>query len=188
MPKVTIVPFAWYHIHAMDLREKERGYLANINDYVERAKIYQTKGPCFSAIVEGEGIACSWGVVPLWPGVAECWMLTSTLLDRYPLTTIRKARELIHVIKCELMCKRLQMTVRTDDAVAIRFAEALYFRSEGVLNSYGTDGSDFTMMARLDDERTFRGRRPGQLGAGRDAAETAGSPGEAAGEAGHPDA
>lgn len=156
MPKVTIVPFAWYHIHAMDLREKERGYLADLSDYVERAKVYAGRGPSFSAIVEGEGIACSWGAVPLWTGVAECWMLTSRLIETYPVTTIRKAREFIHVIKCELMCKRLQMTVRTDDPVAIRFAQGLFFEQEGVLKSYGPDGSDFTMMARLDDGRIIR--------------------------------
>lgn len=156
MPNVAVVPFKWYHIKAMDLRETERSYFASMDDYIERAKIHTTRGPCYSVVVEGEGIACCWGLIEMWRGVYECWMLTSTIVDRYPINTIRKARACFDLVASEMQAHRLQIVVKASAQQSLRFAAALRFVFEGVLTSYGPDGSDYVMMARCSDGRSFR--------------------------------
>lgn len=171
MPRVTIVPFKWYHLKTMDLREAERSYFASMEDYIERAKVHATRGPCYSVVVEGEGIACSWGLIEMWRGVYECWMLTSTIVERYPINTIRKARLCFDLVESEVQSHRLQIVVKASAEQSLRFASALRFEREGVLKSYGPDGSDYVMMARFRDERSIR--QTGQLGSSGDAAEAA---------------
>lgn len=148
MPNVNIVPFTWHHIAAMDLRPDELGDQTSIKDYIERAKVYAVRGPCFTAIMEGEGVLMCYGFLPYWSGVYEAWALTSYLVEKHPVTVIRKAQSLFNQVESDLNAHRLQITVKCDNKRALRFAEALRFRSEGVLKAYGPNGSDYFMMAR----------------------------------------
>lgn len=181
MPSVTIVPFKWYHIKAMDLRADERMFMEKMGDYAERAKHYATRGPCYSVVVEGEGIACCWGLIEMWPGVYECWMITSTIIERYPVNTIRKARRCFDLVESEMQSHRMQIVVKASAAQSLRFASALSFKTEGVLKTYGPDGSDYIMMARCRDVWTIRRGEHGR--AAGDATEAARNAAEAAGEA-----
>jgi RimJ/RimL family protein N-acetyltransferase len=45
--------------------------------------------------------------------------------------------------------KRLQTAVRADFGIGIRFAKWLGFTNEGLMKSYGFDGSDHYRMARI---------------------------------------
>lgn len=148
MLKVDVVPFTWHHIAAMDLRPDELGTIANVKDYIARAKIYAERGPCFTAIVEGEGVALCFGFIPFWQGVWEAWALTSYLVERHPIATIRRSQAVFHRIESDLQAHRLQITVKASNRLSLRFAQALSFRQEGVLKAYGPDGSDYIMLAR----------------------------------------
>lgn len=148
MLKVDVVPFTWHHVAAMDLRPDELGHLASTKDYIARTKIYTQRGPCFSAIVEGEGVAMCWGFLPYWQGVWEAWALTSYLVERHPIATIRRAQSVFNQIERDLQAHRLQITVKASNQLSLRFAEALKFHREGVLKAYGPDGSDYIMLAR----------------------------------------
>jgi len=148
----------------MDLREAELEYLSMFDDYFSLAKAQQDKGPCYTAFVEGEGAACSWGYVPLWRGVFECWMITGRLIEKYPTKLIRAARRVINSVEIELQSHRLQMVVNASHAKSLRFAEALSFHQEGVLNSYGPNGADYVMLSRLANGRNvLKAKDAGQL-------------------------
>jgi RimJ/RimL family protein N-acetyltransferase len=43
---------------------------------------------------------------------------------------------------------RIQLTVRTTDKRAEKWAYAIGFKQEGVMHKYGADGVDYLMMAR----------------------------------------
>lgn len=148
MAKVNIVPFTWHHIAAMNIRPDELGDQTSIKDYIERAKIYAQRGPCYTAIFESEGVAMCWGFLPYWKGVYEAWALTSYLVEKHPIATIRTAQSIFNHIESDLQAHRLQITVKANNKRSMRFAEALRFRPEGVLKSYGPNGSDYVMMAR----------------------------------------
>lgn len=132
----------------MDLRPDELGDATSLKEYIARAKVYAQRGPCFTAIIEGEGVAMCWGFLPYWSGVFEAWALTSYLVERHRIATIRMAQAAFNQVESDLQAHRLQITVKADNKRAMRFAEALRFRSEGVLKAYGPNGSDYVMMAR----------------------------------------
>jgi len=149
MPAVTVVPFKWYHIKAMDIRKAEQRNIEQMPDYVERLKHQQSLGLSCTAIIDGDGPACSWGYIPQWPGVYECWFLSSYLIERYPILTIRHSRYHIESDAITLKAHRLQMSVDASDRIAMRYAHALGFSSEGVMKSYGPDKADYERLARI---------------------------------------
>lgn len=144
---VRIVPFQWFHPHLMDLRPFERALMRDIPDYDYRLKVFEAGGDAVSAMVDGK-IVCCWGAIKLWPGVAECWLLTGEQIVGYPVTLTRGARRYFdHLIEDQKL-HRLQITVDTANDLAIRWANALSFRQEGVLRHYGVDKSDHIIFAR----------------------------------------
>lgn len=56
--------------------------------------------------------------------------------------------KVLYVIEQYLCLHRSQITVKSADVKAVRWARALGFKNEGTLKNYGPDGSDFYMMAR----------------------------------------
>jgi hypothetical protein len=45
---------------------------------------------------------------------------------------------------------RMQITVKCDHPIAVRFAKSLYFDVECRLRKYGPEGADYYSMARFD--------------------------------------
>jgi len=153
---VKVIPFEWYHVEAMDLRQQERDYFALVPNYRNHLKMQKQAGPCFTAIVEGEGIACSWGFVPIWPGLVECWLITSTIVEKsfgYKRRVLSVGKHIIDEIEIGLQAHRLQMTINPRFLYAIRYAKALNFTQESVLKAYGPDGSDYFMFARISEKK-----------------------------------
>jgi hypothetical protein len=149
MPKITIVPFRWYHIKALDIREAEQRHFETIPDYIERVKQQEVDGLGQTVIIEGEGPACSWGYKPQWPGVYECWFLSGYRIERYPITTIRQSRYQLDIDAISLQAHRLQMSVDASDVKALRYAKSLGFTSEGLMKAYGPDKRDYVRLARI---------------------------------------
>jgi len=76
-------------------------------------------------------------------------MLTSHLVDGYPVSLTRSTTRYFNRIATEMKLKRLQLTVNATNLVAVRWANALGFTREGVLRSYGADGADHIVFARI---------------------------------------
>jgi RimJ/RimL family protein N-acetyltransferase len=60
-----------------------------------------------------------------------------------PARTFLKEYAMINYIR------RIQMTVRADFPRGLRFAEFLGFEKEGIMKSYGKDGADYILFARV---------------------------------------
>jgi len=149
MPKITIVPFRWYHIKAIDIREAERRNIEQIPDYMDKLKQQEAIGLGQTAVMEGEGPVCSWGYIPQWPGVYECWFLSGYRIESYPITIIRQSRYQIDIDAISLQAHRLQMSVDASDVIALRYAKSLGFDSEGIMKAYGPDKRDYVRLARI---------------------------------------
>lgn len=144
---IQLVPFQWFHPHLMDLRPFERALMRDIPHYDYRLKLFEAEGGAVSAMA-GDRIVCSWGAVKLWPGVAECWLLTSRQIADYPVTLTRTARRYFDNLMRADRLHRLQITVDTANDLAIRWANALQFQQEGLMRQYGVDRSDHVIYAR----------------------------------------
>jgi len=99
------------------------------------------KGPAFTGIAP-EGIIACGGILPLWKGVGEAWVVTSELVNLYPLTFAkviwRKLGELIENNHFE----RVQTTVDKEHIVSQKWVERMGFQNEGLMRKF-LGGRDF---------------------------------------------
>jgi len=145
--EVSIVPFYWGHAYMAELRPIDAQFLRLVPDYKEALQGASATGLACTALLRGK-IACCFGVNKLWPGVAEGWMLTTDHVATAPVSLTRGAYRYFNLIATEMVLKRLQLTVNTQNDLAVRWADALQFTPEGLLKNYGPDGADYRMYAR----------------------------------------
>lgn len=106
------------------------------------------KTPSFTVMDKGK-LLLSFGIYPLWPGVAEGWMIPSNRIDRKAIALIKGARNVFRNINSVMQLHRLQFMVRSSHVQAARFAEVLQFKREAVLCRYGPGGDDYYIYARF---------------------------------------
>jgi hypothetical protein len=101
----------------------------------------------WTGLVAGEVVGCA-GILPQWPGRAYAWALLGgiapaewvrvTALVR---RTCARAHQLGH--------RRIETGVRSGFLHGLRWAEACGFEMEGLMRSWGPDGSDHWLYARV---------------------------------------
>ena len=146
-PGVTFVKFHWAHPLNVKLRTFSQAYFNQIPDFVDALKMYSQEKHSWTALYKGR-MACFFGIYPLWSGVAEAWMLTTPVVEGHAVKMLRGAIRYFDIAMADLKLRRLQITVNGNDGLAIRYANALKFRREGLLIGYGPDGADHEMLAR----------------------------------------
>ena len=107
-------------------------------------------GDCRTASI-GDVIIGVGGVVLLWPGVGEFWlMLTKDVKEHTSsLTVMRGIKEFIDEIIEVRGIDRAQSILRADFDAAIKMNEFLGFKREGLMRKYLPDGSDAYIYARV---------------------------------------
>ena len=148
MSKVVIVPFENKHAEQMldiglnskllELKPEHRKYTYFLKEV----------GMSFTGLVDNKPIAAG-GVFHLWDGVAEGWVLATKDIYKYPVFCAKHIKQRTEIILKANKIKRLQTSVKADCDVALRFAKWLGFKKEGLMESYGPDGSDFVRFARI---------------------------------------
>ncbi len=134
----------------MTLRKWDQVFPDNIPNYEELTKSYHNIGYAWCGVADGKPV-CAFGIVPLWRGVGEVWMVTDVELPLYGRTFHRVAKEMFDIYIGELLMNRLQCTVHSRNFQAIRWIKKMRFLEEGLLQKYGPDGEDFYIFARLRD-------------------------------------
>lgn len=142
------VDFHYGHIHLMELTDYSREASRNIPDFAMYVGRQAENTPAFTVLVGGRPVL-SFGIVPLWEGSAEGWMVPSNLIRSNAVATVRGAREIFYHIGTAMQLRRLQFMVRSSHLQATRFAEKLYFKREATLAKYGPEGDDYHVYARF---------------------------------------
>lgn len=140
---MTLVKAARWHFDA--IKEDNR---AGVIDDILGKEVYKQYAdlPSSFTLLDGSDILAIGGVAPLWPGVAEVWMVRSKDFASKPMA----AREIKKLLKVEMQkYHRVQATCLNSDEVCKNFLCWLGFGIEGVMRKFGPDGSDFTMYARV---------------------------------------
>lgn len=83
------------------------------------------------------------GITRVADYLGEGWAYFSPELPKAPIKVIKEIKKFIQGQK---HMRRIQCTVDIYNTKAIRFAEALGFKPEGILQSYGPDGHDHIMF------------------------------------------
>ncbi len=96
-----------------------------------------------------EGVAAIGGAVRMWDGVAQWWMLTSSLIEKYPLSFHRSCKEGLEFLLDAFEIHRLEASVAQHHSVAQKWAESHGFVNEGLMLGYGPDKSNHYRYARV---------------------------------------
>jgi hypothetical protein len=149
---IVLIPYS--PLHAMEIRVSNPEVLVSQQSPAEHMNQQAMLGPAITALIHGTPLAV-FGFIPYWKGLAEFWSMFDDRIRRYPKGMTSVAKQFLYIAEVSEGLHRLQITVKSDDARAYRWAKALGFQEEGLMRKFLPDGSDSYMMARTRDEWTI---------------------------------
>ena len=147
-PDEQIVPLQYEHLFMLELGPHEKAYQAVIPGYLDYIYDNSELGWSWTAIGRGKVVAC-YGLRQIWPGLVECWFIPGEGLDKHTRTTLVGARATLAQAFESYDIARMQIFVKDQHMVALRFAKALHFEVECKLRKFGPEGADYFSMARF---------------------------------------
>jgi hypothetical protein len=142
------LPFVPEHFDFLDVNQPEVTAVAK-GEKLKQLICYQANsGPAVTAFVNNRPMAV-FGIVYIWNGVGELWSIFDNEARERPATMLRTGISFCDIAIRYLQLHRLQITVRTDDNRALRYAKAIGFKTECVMQKYGPDQIDYLLMARF---------------------------------------
>jgi hypothetical protein len=135
----AVVPFEASHMRALRLQPMQGKLGAFIAEYAE--KVAQA-GPAWTALDDERPIACAGFTFP-WSGRAVAW----AVLGDCGAQMIRLTRAVRSKLR-DCPAERIECQVRADFPQGLRWAEALGFAREGLLQRF-YEGADFVSFALL---------------------------------------
>ena len=148
MDKFEIVPYKPDHGNEMiefGLNDKLMDIDAN---FTENRIDFALAGLSFT-LLHNNNPVCSGGIVPLWNGVAEGWVISSKRIYKERIRASRLIRKRTDLLCAANKIWRLQTAVKSNFKTGLRFAEFLGFKNEGLMRGYGPDKSDYYLMAKV---------------------------------------
>ena len=144
--KYEIVPFKPEHWDMIEFREFEKETMGKMLNEV-RLRV-DAAGPAYTGLVNGK-VAGFAGVIIMWPGVGEGWILGSDLFSKNKLWFLRNVKRYLGKIMNTHQMHRVQTTVLHGHTNLIRLVEFLGMRFEGRMKHYGPNGEDYLMYGRV---------------------------------------
>ena len=143
--KYKIVPFEPEHWDMIDFREFERETMGNL---LEQIRIRSDAiGPTYTGLVDGK-VAWIAGIILMWPGVGEAWLVASGLSTKNKLWFVRGIKSFMEKLMNTHQLHRVQTTVMHGQTELIRFVEFLGMEFEGRIKHYGPNKEDYLMYGR----------------------------------------
>ena len=130
--------------------EHQEKIAISMPDYVARIASQAEVGFAHTLLYRGRVLA-SFGVARSVPGVGEAWLMHDITAIDHSAFLARLARSYMAQIPEAMELRRVQCLVACSNVKAVRFAEWLYFRREGVLREFGY--ADHAIMARFYNVR-----------------------------------
>jgi hypothetical protein len=149
-----IVPFFYGHIALMNLGPDDLQARANIPDWLDRIKNQTNMGPSFTGLYYGKPML-SFGIIPVWPGLAEAWMIPDENIGAITIPLCRCARQFFAWADTAMQLRRTQIIVRSSNVRAQNWAEFLYFEKESEMTGFGPTGESHFMYRRLNHGRSI---------------------------------
>ena len=103
------------------------------------------KGCSFCCKKEGE-IRFAGGVVPLWHGVGEVWMVMMEGMEKHGFLLTKVCKQLIN--EGAKAFHRIQMTTLESEPGHARWAKLLGFQEEGTMIQYGPDRANHVRLSK----------------------------------------
>lgn len=145
---LRIVPFSSLHLKVMNLKPVDLQIINTHEDYfsyIERTNDY---GYNYTFMANDTPLNC-WGVIPYWKGVAEFWMIPDKALPKHKFRFHRGSLKFFDLVQQRLRLHRLQCSVSSRNVLAHKWIKSMYFKSEGIMEKFGTDKSNWEMYSRV---------------------------------------
>jgi len=113
--------------------------------YVAQMRV---QGMSWSAEIDGT-IVASAGLIPLWAGHAEAWMIGGDEIPRHAISVARQLRVMFDDVMWQHGIYRAQANIHCRFERAIRLAEWLGFEQEGLMRRFGAEGDDYFRYAKV---------------------------------------
>jgi hypothetical protein len=105
-------------------------------------------GLSYTLLLNDEPIICG-GIVPMWDGVAEGWVLSSKRIFDYKIKAAGSIKKRLDLLCTNNKIWRLQTSVKEEFKTGVRFAEWLGLKKEGLMMKYGPDKTNYYRMAKI---------------------------------------
>ena len=148
MVKYKIVPYSKYHgdeIIEFGMNDK----LMDIDaSFTENRIDFAVPGLSFTLLANNFPILAG-GIVPLWNGVAEGWVIASKRIYDHTIKSVSAIKKRLDLLCTNNNIWRLQTSVKEEFETGIRFAEWLGLKKEGLMLMYGPDKTNYYRMAKI---------------------------------------
>lgn len=148
----SIVEFHAHHAMLLEPAKLEQTYFDIFENYPELLERFTKMGLGYTGLYDGQ-IMCCFGIIPLWRGSAEIWMVPSKHLYQVARPFHRATKLWLDVCIAEWHLVRVQATVHSQNAPADKWIRTCHFQEEGLLRRYGPEGADYKMFSRLGEKK-----------------------------------
>lgn len=143
----TLEKFRAIDLFSMKLRGIDMESLSYCQDLPTMLQTYEA---CYTLTFKKDNNAKAViGILPLFKGTAEIFMLTTVDLDNIKFFFVKNIRRLMR--EALEHYKRLQCNIRVDNDVAIRHIEFLGFKRECLARKY-IDGHDYYLYSYINED------------------------------------
>ncbi len=105
-------------------------------------------GLSFTLLADNSPIL-SGGIIPIWNGVAEGWVMASQGVHNYKIKAASSVKKRLDLLCNNNKVWRLQTAVKEEFITGVRFAEWLGLKNEGLMTKYGPDQTNYYRMAKI---------------------------------------
>ena len=143
-----LIPFKSDHAKIMMSQGTNAAQIGMDPNHFDIFDNLEFKHKSFTAVKDNSFI-CSGGIVPMWQGVFEGWVIGSNKIWNHPVLAARTIKRGLDQLYKDNNITRLQTAVRADFSMGIKFAKWLGFHEEGLMKKYDIEGKDFYRYARI---------------------------------------
>jgi len=86
--------------------------------------------------MDNDSIICSGGIIPIWEGVFEGWVMASNLIWQNKFSSAKIIKKGMNKLIKDYKVIRLQTAVKENFTLGHRFAEWLEMKQEGLMEQY----------------------------------------------------
>lgn len=148
MEGLMVLPFHAKHAREIELNDFDRKIFQSLPDLNLRLRAL-TEQRCGWTIFYRRKPALMMGLEYKYPTNYEAWIVPGKLSTQHGTLLSRGARRFFDKIGKRLNLRRMQIVVNVNHEAAIRWAEFLKFKREGLMSQYGPEGDDYYMYARI---------------------------------------
>lgn len=147
MKGLVALPFHPSHMSRVVCNEQDRQVFDALPDFETRLQVMHQSRTAWTLFYKHQP-ALVMGLEYKWPTNYETWIVPGEVSLRHGALLSRGARRFFDKIPAKLGLLRLQIVVNVEHETAVRWAEFLKFKREGVMAKYGPEGADYYMYAR----------------------------------------